>query len=67
MSGEEKFNSCRFRSHDKVPMGTVACCGNQVKEGYLCWHNRVNLEDISATICEKCVYYISKYEPNNKP
>lgn len=65
-TGQEKFDTCRFRSHSPVPMGTVACCAKQIKEGYLCWEKHVNMEDVSPAICEKCIYYISKYITNKE-
>lgn len=62
MTGEEKFNSCKFRSSEKEPIdgaGISGCCGEKnVTEGYFCMKN--GLPDINSGICEGCNYYKTK-------
>lgn len=60
MTGQEKFDSCRFRSKNKEPIdgaGISGCgaCPKTAGEGYFCIKN--GLTDINPEICEVCNYY----------
>lgn len=52
-----KFDTCRFRSPEKQKLGRKWCCGNTLREAYVCLE--LNIEDLTKEICENC----NKYEP----
>lgn len=59
MSGQEKFDTCTYRSAEKhFSFETRRCCGKEQAEGYLCFKKQ--LEDVTPDICEVCIYYQEK-------
>lgn len=58
MSGEEKYNTCLFRSSEEVKKIIKRCSckgGNYEKVGFFC--NKKQLFDVNATDCEGCDQY----------
>lgn len=55
MTGQEKFDTCSFRSENEETVVTTGCCGFIAKSGYLCFKHM--FEDVQPHLCEPCVYY----------
>ncbi len=58
MSGQEKFDTCIFRSKEKHFSQEVTCCGAKQQEGYLCIRKR--LGNVLPVICSDCIFYEKK-------
>lgn len=59
MTGQEKLNTCKFRSEEPHTVTQATCCGAKAVNGYLCYFH-IDLDRVNADICEKCVYYQPK-------
>jgi hypothetical protein len=59
MTGQEKLDTCKFRSREKHVTQETWCCGRRPKEGYLCFQ-MIGIDNITAEICEHCVMYENK-------
>ena len=59
MNGQEKFDTCQFRSTEQhLSFEQKRCCGKEQKVGYLCF--KTNIDDVTPAICESCIYYKPK-------
>lgn len=61
MTGQEKIDTCKFRSKEKIQVQSAGCCGRTAVENYTCFLF-VDLAGITPDICDKCVYYQAREE-----
>lgn len=64
MDGQEKFDTCMYRSKEQHFTQEVYCCGASQKMGFLCI--RKLLDNVTPAICEGCIFYQSKINVENK-
>ncbi len=55
--GQKKFDTCRHRSNTIETYGERWCCGENTRDGYICYE--LNILDLIPDLCKLC----SKYEP----
>lgn len=63
MDGQEKYNTCIFRSHEEITKIIKRCScqgGNYEKRGYFC--NKKQLFDVDQNDCAECGEYKNKNE-----
>lgn len=60
MTGQEKFDTCQFRSIDKIEIGERSCCNDNRYWGYMCWQR--NIENVTPAQCADCEQFLAKQE-----
>lgn len=56
MTGEEKFETCEYRSKEKHFVQEKWCCGKKQSPGYLCYMF-VDFDKVTPEICADCKFY----------
>lgn len=64
MTGQQKFDTCSFRSREKHYVNEIWCCGAKKQEGFLCI--RKLIDNVTKEICADCVFYQAKENVENK-
>lgn len=54
---EEKFDTCKHRSKEKIVYQASPCCGTVYRDGYTCF--KLNIEGLTSDICKYCEHYES--------
>ena len=57
---EDKFDTCKHRSEDKVVYEKSPCCGKVYRDGYTCYE--LNIENVTSDICKYCEFYEQRQE-----
>jgi hypothetical protein len=60
---EEKFETCKNRSVDKVVYESSPCCGTVFRDGYTCY--RLNIQGLTQDICKYCEFYEQREKENS--
>ena len=67
MGEESKFDTCSYLDGPDMCYEKPNCCSPEIeKECYFCLHPELLIIDVTADICEKCVYYNKKEEINEQ-
>lgn len=56
--GEQKFDTCKWRSDVEAIYFQKYCCGQETKWGYLC--NKLDIGGINPMYCEGCQAFEAK-------
>ena len=57
--GQEKFDSCKYRSTTMEEVGEFSCCSaDTLHMAWVCF--RRDIEDLEPSYCENCTFYKEK-------
>src|SRR5882724_9414462 len=55
LTGEEKFNTCQYKSNEEVSIIKKTCCSSHIINGFKC--EKLGIHPLSSKNCEGCNQY----------